>query len=270
MITSSQSIREIVTAQSSATAVLERFGIDPCSQASESLEQICAELQLSIDQVLEKLFDAAAQEPGMAAAQLASYSLSRLIQHIVRTHHQCVRRELPRLVAMAHKLTGEHGDRIPELKKIEQILDELNVEMFAYLQKEEQVLFPLMAEMDQNSASISPASAYPRSLAQPVATMVIEHGLAENMMAEIHDLTSGFEAPGWACLTHITLYAGLREFAGDLRQHVHLENDLLFPRAIKMEAELRRMARDQRRAPIRRRPSINQRDDIDRLTGDRF
>ncbi len=226
MITSTQSIREIVAAQTSAVAVLERFDIDPCSRASESLERACVELQLSVDQVLEKLSDAAAQELGTAPEQLDGYSLSRLIQHIVRRHHLYVRRELPVLLAMAHKLTGNHGDRAPQLKRIEPLLDELNAAMFAYLQKEEQHLFPLIAELDQGSAACSPASAHFCSLAQPVAMMVIEHGLAKNRVAEIRSLTGGFETPEWACPTHIALHAGLREFAGDLRQHVHLENDL--------------------------------------------
>ena len=125
MPTSTQSIREIVSNQSSAAAVLQRFDIDLCSRADESLKQACAELQLSVDQVLEKLSDAAANEPGAEPADLASYSMSRLIQHIVRTHHQYVRRELPRLAEMAHKVAGKHGDRAPELRKIERLLDEL-------------------------------------------------------------------------------------------------------------------------------------------------
>jgi len=239
MPTSTQSIREIVTTQSSAAAILQRFDIDLCSHADESLKQACAQLQLSVDQVLEKLSDAAANEDGAVSADLASYSLSRLIQHIVRTHHQYVRRELPRLAEMARKLAGKHGDRTPELRKAETLLDALLGEMFAHLQKEEQVLFPFIAQMEEVAAGLtSPACACFQTVAQPVSMMVREHESAEGLVAQMRTLTDEFKAPAWACPTHIALYAGLRELERDLRQHVHIENDILFPRAIETESTL--------------------------------
>ena len=239
MPTLTQSIREIVSNQSSAAAVLQRFDIDLCSRAGESLKQACAELQLSVDQVLEKLSDAAAKENGAAPADLASYSLNRLIQHIVRTHHQYVRCELPRLAEMAHKLTGKHGDRAPELKEVETLLDALRAEMFAHFQKEEQVLFPFIAQMEEATAGFaSPARACFQTVAQPVSMMLREHRSAEGLVAQMRGLTNEFKTPTWACPTHIALYAGLGQFERDLRQHVHLEDDILFPRAIEMESAL--------------------------------
>ncbi len=233
-----QSIREIVAAQPSAAAVLQRFDIDLCARADESLTQACAELQLSAEQVLEKLTDAA-QEQGAAPADLANYTLSRLIQHIVRTHHQTVRRELPRMHEMARQVAGKQSSRAPQLKEIEKLIDALRADMLAHLEKEEQVLFPFIAAMDQDAgASCSPPRACFRTVAHPVAMMIREHALAENLVAEIRDLTRGFDAPAWACPTHVALYAGMREFADDLRQHVRLENDLLFPRAIELESQL--------------------------------
>ncbi len=125
MLIATQSVRDIVTAQSSAAAVLLRFDIDLCSHADESLKQACAELQLSVDQVLEKLSDAAANADGAVPADLASNALSRLIQHIVRTHHQYVRRELPPLALMAQRLGGRDGDHAPELQQVEAMLNTL-------------------------------------------------------------------------------------------------------------------------------------------------
>jgi regulator of cell morphogenesis and NO signaling len=239
MPTSTQSIREIISTQSSAAAVLERFEIDMCSHADESLAQACAEIQLSIDQVLEKLSDAAASEHGDVPADLTTYSLARLIQHIVRTHHQYVRRELPRLAQMAHKLAGKHGERAPELRKVEALLEALHAEMFAHLQKEEQVLFPFIAQMEEMTNGCgSSACACFRTVAQPISMMVREHESAEGLVAEMSELTYNFHAPEWACPTYIAFYSGLKGFEGDLRQHVHLENDLLFPRSIEMESIL--------------------------------
>lgn len=235
MATATQSIREIVSTRASAAAILERFEIDLCSHAEESLGQACAGLQLSVDQVLEKLHDAAANEPGAEPADLAGYSMSRLIQHIVRTHHRFVRSELPRLIEMARKVAGKHGGRAPQLKTIEALLDELQTKMFAHLEKEEQVLFPFIAEMDQNAAaSCSPPRACSHGLAQPVRMMMLEHDASDRILEELRCLTDDFAAPEWACGTLVAFYGGLRAFQADFRQHVHLENDLLFPRAMAM------------------------------------
>jgi regulator of cell morphogenesis and NO signaling len=238
MVTATQSIREIVAGQSSAAAILQRFDIDLCSRAGETLNSACSELQLSVDQVLEKLAEAAALEGGTQVVDFSGYSPGRLIQHIVRAHHQYVRRELPRLAAMARTLTRKYGDRAPELRQVESTLDELRAEMFAHLEKEEQILFPFIAEMDQQPAAGSRPAGCFSALTQPVSMMIMEHASAELLVAAIRDLTGGFTPPETACPTHIALFAGLREFAADLRQHVHLENDLLFPCAIDLEAEL--------------------------------
>jgi len=239
MLTATQSIRDIVTTQSSAAAVLQRFDIDLCSQADESLRQACREQQLSVEQVLEKLSDAAEMENADVPADLAGYSLNRLIQHIVRTHHQYVRSELPRLMEMAKKLAGKNGEHAPELKKAEAMLGALRDEMLAHLQKEELILFPFIARMEDEAGGCRPAArACFRTVAQPISMMVQEHESAKGLVAEMRGLTNQFNPPAWACPTRIALYSGLAKFERDLRQHVHLENDILFPRAIEMERAL--------------------------------
>jgi regulator of cell morphogenesis and NO signaling len=239
MPTATQSIREIVATQPSAAKVFHRFDIDLCSQADKSLDGACAEQQLSVDQVLEKLADAKTQEHGGPPVDPASLPIGRLIQHIVRVHHQYVRQELPRLAEMAQKLAAKRSDRAPELKDVEKLLEELRADMFAHIQKEEQVLFPFISQMDQDSiVAYPPAHACFRSVAHPVSKMMQEHESANHTVAEIRRLTLNFQLPEWACATHIVLFAGLSEFETDLKQHVHLENDVLFPRAIQMEAEL--------------------------------
>jgi regulator of cell morphogenesis and NO signaling len=239
MPTSTQSVREIVASQSSAAKVFQRFDIDLCSQAEKSLDGACAELQLSVDQVLEKLADAETQELGGPAVDPACLPIGRLIQHIVRVHHQYVRQELPRLAEMAQKLAAKRSDRAPELENVEKLLDELRTDMFAHIQKEEQVLFPFISQMDQESiVAYPPAHACFRSVAHPVSKMMQEHESANHVVAELRRLTLGFQPPEWACATHIALFVGLSEFETDLKQHIHLENDVLFPRAIEMEAEL--------------------------------
>ena len=176
----------------------------------------------------------------LMALDPATISLARLVQHIVRIHHHCVRQELPRLAEMASKVAGERGDRAPELAKVAELIEKLHSEMYAHIQKEEQVLFPFISQMDQESiVAYPPSHACFRSVAHPIFMMEQEHEVADHIVAELIRLTNHFEPPSWACATHIALFSGLRVFEADLKQHVHLENDVLFPRAIQLEAALK-------------------------------
>ena len=239
MPTAIQSIREIVTAEPSAAAVLERFEIDLCSQADDQLERVCAELQLSVDQVIEKLADAELQARGAIVPDVESYSLRRLIQHIVRTHHQTVRQELPRFAELSQRIAGKHGEKAPQFNALATLIEQLRAEMFAHLEKEELVLFPYIVRLEEAAEdhSARPYACF-QSVAQPVSMMVQEHDSAEGIVAQLRQLTNGFEPPKWACARNAAFHAGLAAFEKDLRQHVHLENDLLFPRAIALESQI--------------------------------
>ena len=240
MATATQSIRQIVTAEPSAAAVLERFEIDLCSQADAQLEHACATLQLSVDQVLEKLADAEARTRGAVAPEVEKYSLTRLIQHIVRTHHQTVRQELPRFAELSQRIAAKHGETAPQFLTVAILIERLRAEMFAHLEKEERMLFPYIAQLEEaaRDRSSAPHACF-RSVAQPVSVMVQEHDSAEGIVAQIRQATNGFTAPEWACPRNIAFHASLAGFEADLRQHVHLENDVLFPRAIALESDLR-------------------------------
>jgi regulator of cell morphogenesis and NO signaling len=239
MPTATQSIREIVTAEPSAAVVLDCFEIDLCSQADEQLEHVCAEMRLSIDQVLDKLADAEAQARGASVPDIENYSLSRLIQHIVRTHHQTVRRELPHFVELSQRIATKHGEKAPQYKAVATLIAQLRDEMFAHLQKEERVLFPYIVGLEEaaEDRGAQPPACFV-SVTQPVSMMVREHASAEGIVAQLRRLTHGFEPPQWACPRNTAFHASLAAFEKDLRQHVHLENDLLFPRAIALETAL--------------------------------
>jgi len=240
MSTATQSIREIVTSRPSAASIFHRFDIDLCMQADLSLEAACRELQLSVDQVLEKLADAEIERPGGLAFDPLDVFLGRLIQHIVRVYHRRVRQDLPALAEMASKVAATQRDRDPALVKVAELVEELRSEMYAHIEKEEQVLFPFISQMDQESIiSYPPAHACFRSVAHPIFMMEQEHECAGHIMSELVRLTNHFAAPSWACATHIALFSGLSEFEADLTQHVHLENDVLFPRAIQLETEIK-------------------------------
>lgn len=240
MPTATQSIREIVAGTPSAAAVLERFEIDLCSQADAQLERACAKLQLSVDQVLEKLADAESRANGTIVPDLENYTLTRLIQHIVRTHHQTVRQELPRFAELSQRIATKHGEKAPQYKTVATLIERLRTEMFAHLEKEEQVLFPHIVRLEEAAEDrlVAPDACF-RSVAQPISAMVQEHDSAEGIVVQIRQLTNGFEPPIWACPRNSAFHAGLAAFEEDLRQHVHVENDLLFARAVALEAELK-------------------------------
>jgi len=241
MATATQSIREIVAASPSAAAVFERFEINLCSQSDTELARVCAELQLSVDQVLEKLADAESQAHGAVAPEMESASLTRLIQHIVRTHHQTVRREMPRLAELSQRIAQKHADKLPHYASVAKLIEQLREDLFAHLEKEEQILFPYIVGLEEASAggSAAPHACF-RSVAGPISMMMHEHDVAEEIIEQLRRLTNGFEPPEWACARNMAFHQDLAAFAKDLRQHVHLENDRLFPRAIALEAELRK------------------------------
>ena len=239
MSTSTPSIREIVTRHPSAATILNRFDIDLCLQADLSLEGACHELQLSVDQVLEQLADAESRERSGIELDPATLSPARLIQLIVRVHHQRVRQELPRLAEMASTVAAKRADRAPELARVAELIEVLRNDMYAHIQKEEQILFPFIAQMDRESIVAYPlAHACFRSVTHPIVIMEREHESATRILANLDHLTDHFQPPSWACATHITLFSGLREFATSFTEYVHLENDVLFPRAIQLEIEL--------------------------------
>ncbi len=238
MATATQSIREIISTQPTAAAILRRFDIDVCANANQLLEEACAGLQLSVEQVLEKLEDGAATEVGAERADPSGFPLGRLIQHIVRHHHHNVRQELPRLIELAHTVAEKHHQRAPELERIEELVRDLHAELTEHISKEEQVLFPYIAQLDQGLPVFgSPQACFSR-VGQPVFVMVQEHEGAAMLVDELRHLANDFKPPVWACSAFVALYAGLRAFAHQFEEHLRLENDVLFPRAVELESVL--------------------------------
>ncbi len=216
--------------------MLQRFEIDLCSSAGQSLTQACSNLQLSVEQVLEKLEAAEADRNSAPPVDPASMSLEKLVQHIVRRHHQLVRHEIPRLAFLAHKLATKHGQRAPQLVPVDRLMEQLQQEMIAHIEKEENVLFPFIVHLDQHlGLALPPASSCFRSITQPIRMMMNEHETASSIIAELRTLTNGFTAPEWACANHVSFHTGLRAFEKDLKQHIYLEDDILFPRAVELE-----------------------------------
>ncbi len=235
MTAAATTVRDIALEQPASIRVFEKFGIDYCCGGRKPLAQACQERSLDIQAVLTAIEVASrgAEEP---AQEWASASLETLCEHIVWTHHDYVRREIPRLWQLAQKVVARHGDTHPELVQIQQLIRKAGEDLIQHLGKEEQILFPTIVNMERNLSTCGPRSlGCFSSVRSPIAVMLAEHDSAGETLAQIRQLSHDFTPPDGACPTYCGYYNALSEFEQDLHRHVHLENNILFPRAIEMD-----------------------------------
>jgi regulator of cell morphogenesis and NO signaling len=235
MATPETTVRDIAIEQPASIRVFEKYGIDYCCGGRRPLAEACEERSLQMDEVLAAIENATAQTQP-AGPDWTTASLAAICDHIVRTHHAYIRNELPRLQAFAQKVVARHGDDRPELPQIQQLVDAVGHDLIAHLAKEEQMLFPYIANLERNLATCGPASlGCAGSVRNPIRVMMAEHDVAGGILAQIRKLSSDYTPPEAACPTYRGFYQALYEFEQDLHQHVHLENNILFPRAIELE-----------------------------------
>jgi len=231
MATTTKTVREIALEQPTSIRVFEHYGIDYCCGGRKPLAEACAASNLDVDVVL-----AALERAAQGSEDWPKASLEALSSHIVATHHAYVKCELPRLAVLAEKVVRRHGDTQAELPLIQAKLAQLDEELTQHLAKEEVTLFPYVVKLERafESGGVMPHGCF-GTVANPIAMMTAEHDAAGGLMTEIRDLSHYFTTPTGACPTYHAFYDGLREFEQDLHQHIHLENNILFPRAIEME-----------------------------------
>lgn len=180
------------------------------------------------------------RHPGDRAGGLpprfASWSPAFLVDYILANHHAYVRAALPAILAHARKVADTHGERHPEMVEVARTFERVVAEMTQHMMKEEQILFPYVKSLAAQAEADCPASPSPfGTVANPIRMMEAEHESAGGAMRRIRELTGGYAPPDDACTTYRATLAELEEFERDLHQHVHLENDILFPRALEME-----------------------------------
>ena len=236
MTTAAQTVREIALEQPASMRVFESFGIDYCCGGRKPLAEACAASNVEIDAVLAAL-EAASAQPAPLAADWQDKPMEELVAHIVATHHAYVKRELPRLAELAQKVVRRHGEKHAELPILQSALAQLDTELTQHLAKEETILFPYIVQTERacESGGVQPSACF-GTIAHPIAMMTQEHDAAGLLLAEMRRLSCDFTTPEDACPTFHAFYDGLREFEQDLHQHIHLENNILFPRAIALEA----------------------------------
>lgn len=236
---SSLSLAQIVNSNHKAASIFEKYHLDFCCKGKRSLEQACVEQQLSLLKVTDELENLFSKDNDGIVIDFEKMNLTQLADYIVQTHHAYVKNEMPQIHAYLQKVSSKHGERHSELYKIFQTFAAVKEEMEGHMKKEELILFPRIKELqklaDNESAQLQLHINY---LQSPITMMEQEHDHAGNMMNDIRILSNDYTPPQDACTTYRLSFAALKAFELDLHQHVHLENNILFPKAIRMFGEL--------------------------------
>ena len=235
-VATEKTVRELALENPAATRIFEKLGIDYCCGGNKSLEEACHSANLSIDAVLESL-EKACQATPPASRDWQGEPMAALIAHIKDTHHKFIREEIVRLGPLFAKVCSVHGKNHPELFQIRDLFQDLANELSAHLMKEEMVLFPYLIRLEAAITGGEPVARAPfGSVRNPISMMEHEHDSAGSILRAIKGIAKEYSAPPDACVSYQTLYKALAAFEADLHQHIHLENNVLFPRAVAMDS----------------------------------
>jgi regulator of cell morphogenesis and NO signaling len=221
-----KTLSQIVTENYQAARVFEKYGLDFCCKGKRPLTEACREKSVQIDNVVKELSMALTEVN--TEAEFNTMSLTELAEYIVRVHHGYVKQNMPQILMYVMKVATKHGDRYPYMQNVYSLFAELTEEMTSHMTKEEKILFPRIKLLEMHAGPEN-AAAY---ISGPVEVMEHEHDHAGTTMEKIRVLTGNYFAPDDACTTFRVALASLQAFESDLHHHVHLENNILFPKAI--------------------------------------
>jgi regulator of cell morphogenesis and NO signaling len=229
-------MKDIALSNPAARQVLEDAGLDYCCGGGKSLHEACLHANVSSEEILSRLQENA-KNTGPDDSNWIAAPLCELTRHIREKHHRYVREAIPRTRALSDKVAAKHGQNHTELVEIEKLFAEVGREMIMHMQKEEQILFPYIDALERAvNAHDSVEPPFFQTVKNPIHAMMQEHDAAGDLVKQIRILSSEYTPPGDGCTSFKALYDALREFEEDLHQHVHLENNVLFPRAVELEA----------------------------------
>jgi regulator of cell morphogenesis and NO signaling len=232
-----RTVRELAIEIPNATRTFEKLGIDYCCGGSQSLSAACVQARVPVENVLRALQEESQPAPETNLPDFTHGAMGELVEYILTTHHAYVKKELPRLHRLLNKVVSVHGKNHSELVRIQQTFQAMAAELSSHMMKEEHILFPHIVALENavNSGRPKPKPAF-GTVGNPVHMMELEHEAVGDALKEISTLSANYTAPADGCFTYNTLYTALKEFEADLHQHVHLENNILFPRSIEMES----------------------------------
>lgn len=217
-----KTVAEIVTERPNAAIIFKKYEIDFCCKGGRPLEEVCNKNGLDAQQLLREIEMLAGR--GSQNLRIESWPMGLICEYIVNNHHTYVKATLPQLLMMAERVAEVHGKEMSSLVELNFTLQELAVELQSHLEKEEQQLFPLIKKSEETGTFQK------EEWGSLVAELYDEHSAAGEHIHKIRALSQNFSYPDWACNTFKALYFNLEEFQDDLFQHIHLENNVLFPK----------------------------------------
>jgi regulator of cell morphogenesis and NO signaling len=225
-----QTLASLVTENYKVVPVLEKYNLDFCCRGKKSLQEACHEKGLELSSVAAEL-ESAVSSCCTNRMAFENMSAEQLIGHILVRHHFYVKQAMPLIYMHLEKVATKHGDHYPYMKQVFDLFSEVQDEMGRHMHKEEAILFPRIKDMEklhlQNGNTECPAN----YLKAPISVMEVEHEHAGDILFKIRSLTNNYAAPEGACTTFKVCLNELKEFEDDLHEHVHLENNILFPKA---------------------------------------
>jgi regulator of cell morphogenesis and NO signaling len=227
-------VGQLVAENPARSRVFERLGIDYCCGGKRTLDTVCAEKGLNPQEVLREL-NSCVQSGNSNERDWLHASLTELADNIEQTHHAFLKSELPRLAELIAKVAKVHGAAHPEIVKVHEIFQQFRAELEQHMQKEELILFPICRQL---TAATSLPGFHCGSICNPIRVMELEHEAAGTALHAFRQLTNDYALPDGVCRSYQAMLAGLADIESDMHQHVHKENNVLFPRAIELEAAL--------------------------------
>ena len=226
-----KTIADIVTADIRTASIFKRHGIDFCCGGGKILSDVCKEKKIRVSKItndIEKLNSTKNEK------NYNKMSVNALIKHIIETHHKYVKEKIPTIKDFAKKVSKVHGKNYPETNLIYHLFLRLSDELLDHMNKEEEILFPKIKILIDKTYSKSVFFSY-GTILNPIKMMEMEHESAKKVLKEIEELSNKYNSPPSACNTYKALYNSLKEFQDDLHIHIHLENNILFPKVLKFD-----------------------------------
>jgi regulator of cell morphogenesis and NO signaling len=236
-----RTVRELALAMPDATRIFEQLRIDYCCGGSRTLSDACQTAGVRIEEVVGLLEgEGELLGQGDVVLDFQSFSLAELVSYIIEKHHVFTTAEMARITALVEKVCGKHGENHAELIEVGTLFARLCDELRPHMMKEERVLFPYIAALEVSTArETAPPFAPFGTVKNPVRMMMSEHDAAGDILRELRAAARDYAAPEDACMSYRALYHALEGFEADLHQHIHLENNVLFPRAVELERATR-------------------------------
>lgn len=236
---SDETLGQIAAKDLRKAQILKKYGLDFCCGGKKTVKEACAQKGLDVTKIEQELQQADKLAATGRPLPYNEWNLDFLADYIVNTHHTYVRKNLPDLRTYSEKVARVHGARHPELVKVFELVEMIQAEMTAHMMKEERILFPYIKTLVAAKNNNETVSGSPFGTVQnPINLMEMEHEMVGKNLEEIRNITNDYQLPEDACASYNLLFRLLNEFEDDLHLHIHLENNILFPKALQLEKEL--------------------------------